>query len=82
MDIQVFPNAGSVAREAAALIAAQARIAIALRDSFIIAVSGGQTPWMMLRVLRVKSSLGRVHIVQVDERIAPAETPIETHAPA
>ena len=51
MDIRVFPNAGSVAREAAALIAAQARMAIAVRGTFILAVSGGQTPWMMQQVL-------------------------------
>src|SRR5919198_2318044 len=76
MEIRIFPDAGSVAREAATMIAAEARAAIAARDRFVIAVSGDRTPWVMLRVLsREDVPWERVHIVQVDERVAPAGHP-------
>jgi len=36
-------------------------------------VSGGRTPWMMLRVLSGQDMpWDKVHVVQVDERVAPA----------
>ena len=38
MNVRIFPHAGSVAREAAALVATQARAAIAARGSFVMAV--------------------------------------------
>ena len=37
--------------EAAKVIAAEARTAVAARGRFVMAVSGGRTPWQMLRVL-------------------------------
>lgn len=41
-----------------------------------MAVSGGHTPWVMLRMLaREEVPWGAVHIFQVDERIAPAGDP-------
>ena len=51
MKFEVFADADSVAREAAAIVAAEARAAIAERGSFVMAVSGGRTPWLMLRAL-------------------------------
>jgi len=76
MKIEVFPEADSVARQAAALIAAEARAAVAEHDRFVIAVSGGHTPWIMLRALaREDVPWDKVHIVQVDERVAPAGHP-------
>jgi 6-phosphogluconolactonase len=76
MKIQIFTNAGSVAREGAAIIAAQARAAIAARGSFVIAVSGGRTPWIMLTALAHENlPWDAVHVVQVDERIAPPSDP-------
>ncbi len=51
MKIDVLPDADPVAREAAAIIAREARAAVAARGTFIMAVSGGRTPWMMLRAL-------------------------------
>jgi len=62
-----------VAREAAKVIAAEACSAVAARGRFVMAVSGGKTPWQMLRALADESvPWPEVHVVQVDERIAPA----------
>jgi 6-phosphogluconolactonase len=76
MKIQVFADADAVAREAASIIAAEARAAIAERDRFVMAVSGGHTPWLMLRTLAdEKVPWVGVHVAQVDERVAPAGDP-------
>ncbi|BDG02340.1 6-phosphogluconolactonase [Anaeromyxobacter oryzae] len=72
MDIEVLPDAGAVARRAAALIAAEARAAVAARGGFVFAVSGGSTPWVMLRALAAEQvPWESVHLFQVDERVAP-----------
>src|SRR5215469_11868173 len=72
MRIKVLPDADTVAMNAAALIGAEARHAIAVRDRFIMAVSGGHTPWVMLRALAGENiPWSKVHIFQVDERVAP-----------
>ena len=76
MELQILADADTVAKEAAKLIAAEARTAVAARGRFIIAVSGGHTPWQMLRALASEDVPWKsVHIVQVDERIAPAGDP-------
>ena len=73
MKVEIFADADSVAREAAAIIAADARAAIAERGRFVMAVSGGHTPWIMLRDLADDDvPWGNVHLAQVDERVAPA----------
>src|SRR5262244_1008803 len=72
MKVEVFADADSVAKEAAALVAAEARAAVAKRGTFVMAVSGGRTPWLMLRALtREDVPWEGVHVVQVDERVAP-----------
>jgi len=72
MKVEVFADADSVAQRAAAIVAAEARAAIAARGSFVIAVSGGHTPWIMLRALAHEVvPWESVHLVQVDERVAP-----------
>jgi 6-phosphogluconolactonase len=76
MRIQVLNDADAVAREAAKIIAAEAREAVAARGRFIMAVSGGHTPWQMLRALANENVPWKgVHLLQVDERIAPAGDP-------
>ena len=76
MKLEVFEDAEAVARAAAAVIAADARAAVAARGRFIMAVSGGKTPWIMLRALAGEEVPWRdVHVFQVDERIAPAGDP-------
>jgi len=76
MKVRIFADADSVAREGAAVVAAEARAAIAARGGFVMAVSGGRTPWVMLRALAREDVPWRaVHVVQVDERVAPAGDP-------
>jgi 6-phosphogluconolactonase len=76
MEIKVLAGAESVAREGAAIIAAEAQAALAARGRFILAVSGGQTPWLMLRELAGEDvPWDGVHVAQVDERVAPAGHP-------
>ena len=73
MEIKIFPDSETVASEAAKVIAVEARAAVAARGKFVLAVSGGKTPWEMLRALANENlPWPSVHIVQVDERIAPA----------
>jgi 6-phosphogluconolactonase len=74
--IRMLADAEAVAREGAAFIAAEGRAAIAARGCFILAVSGGQTPWRMLRLLADEElSWDKVQVVQVDERVAPMGAP-------
>src|SRR5467141_3272438 len=76
MKVEVLEDADSVARAAAATIAADARAAIAARGRFALAVSGGHTPWIMLRVLSQEEiPWAGVHVFQTDERVAPAGHP-------
>lgn len=76
MKIEVLDDVDAVADEAAAIIATDARIAVAARGRFTLAVSGGHTPWVMLRALADKElPWDGVHVLQVDERVAPAEDP-------
>jgi 6-phosphogluconolactonase len=76
MKIEILADADAVARKGAAVIAAAARDAVVARGRFIMAVSGGHTPWVMLRALAgEKVPWEEVHVVQVDERVAPAEHP-------
>src|SRR5947209_4330861 len=76
MKIEIFTDADSVAGEAAKLIAGDARAAVAARGSFVMAVSGGHTPWLMLRALALEGvPWNAVHVAQVDERVAPAGDP-------
>jgi 6-phosphogluconolactonase len=72
MKIEVYADADAVALEAAKLIAKEAREAVAARGTFVMAVSGGKTPWIMLRDLAHEDVPWKgVHVVQVDERVAP-----------
>src|SRR5258705_1532521 len=76
MEVEVHHDEDTVARAAAANVAAEAREAIAARGSFVMAMSGGHTPWLMLRALANEDvPWEAVYIVQVDERVAPAGDP-------
>src|SRR5215475_4425221 len=76
MKIEVCSDADAVAEKAAAVVAAEARAAVAARGSFVMAVSGGHTPWQMLRALAGEDvPWDAVHVVQVDERVAPTGDP-------
>src|SRR2546427_13015389 len=76
MKIEALADADSVARAGAAFTAEEARAAVAARGRFIMALSGGHTPWKMLRALADgQMPWAGVHVFQVDERVAPAGDP-------
>jgi 6-phosphogluconolactonase len=71
----VFDGDEATAQEAAALIASKARDAIAARGRACLALSGGRTPWIMMRALAAQQLSWRdVHIFQADERVAPPDS--------
>jgi 6-phosphogluconolactonase len=76
MKIEVLTDSDAVAMKAAKVIAAEASTAVAARGRFIMAISGGHTPWQMLQALADEAVPWRqLHVVQVDERVAPAGDP-------
>ncbi len=76
MSLDVLDDADAVARAGAATIAGDARSAVAARGQFTLAVSGGHTPWIMLRALAGEDvDWPSLHIFQVDERVAPDGDP-------
>ena len=92
MTLEVLPDPQATAERAAAIIAADARAAVAARGKFAMAVSGGHTPWVMLRALANEDMpWANVQVFQVDERVAPDGDPdrnlthlhetLLTHAP-
>ena len=76
MNIEVLVDSEAVAKRAAQFIAAEASAAVAARGRFVMAISGGHTPWQMLRAL-VSEPMPwtKVDVLQVDERVAPAGHP-------
>jgi 6-phosphogluconolactonase len=76
MKMEVFADEESTAQAAAKFIAAEARAAVAARGQFVMAVSGGRSPWIMLHELANEEiPWEHIHVMQVDERVAPAGHP-------
>jgi 6-phosphogluconolactonase len=76
MELKILDDSEAVARRAATTIAADARAAVTARRRFTLAVSGGHTPWIMLRELANEDiPWAGVHLYQVDERVAPDGDP-------
>jgi len=76
MTLEVLPDPQATAERAAAIIAADARAAVAARGQFAMAVSGGHTPWVMLRALANEDvPWAKLQVFQVDERVAPDGDP-------
>jgi len=76
MEVEVLSDCATVAERAATIIAQTAHLAVAARQRFVFAVSGGNTPWLMLSKLGGKDlPWQKTHILQVDERVAPAGDP-------
>ncbi len=72
MNVEILADVESAARYAAECIACEARAAVKTRGRFTLAISGGRTPWLMLRALgALDVPWKKVHVLQVDERIAP-----------
>jgi 6-phosphogluconolactonase len=76
MEIRTFQSATEVAKEAAIFIADRIRENIHKKGFFTFAISGGRTPWEMIKEL-AKEDLPweKVYLFQVDERIAPDAHP-------
>lgn len=72
MELQVFADEELAAHAAAGLIAEDVRAAVARERHFVMAVSGGRTPWIMLRALAWEDAPWQdIDVLQVDERVAP-----------
>jgi 6-phosphogluconolactonase len=76
MKIEIYDDQTTAAQAAAGVVATIAREAVAERGRFVAAFSGGHTPWLMLRALADEDlPWDKIHIVQVDERVAHAGDP-------
>ena len=78
--IQVYPDLESLSQAAAGLFVQQAAKAVAARDRFSVALSGGSTPRRTYELLaqspcRDQVSWGKVHVFWGDERCVPLEDP-------
>jgi len=72
----ILPDPGSVAIRAAERIAQIAREAVTKRGRCALAISGGTTPWLAFKTLAGEDvPWDRVHLFQVDERVAPPGDP-------
>lgn len=80
---EVLADEDAVAQRGADEIAAAARAAVAARERFAFAVSGGRTPWRMLAQLAGAPGVPwpRAHVFQVDERVAPTGDPARNWTP-
>ena len=73
MLVEILDDEEKVAARGAALIAEAAVEAVSTRGRFLLALSGGRTPWLMISDLaRRPVPWEATHIFQVDERIAPS----------
>jgi 6-phosphogluconolactonase len=78
--IRVYPDLESVSRAAAALIVAQANLAVAARGRFSLALAGGATPRRTYELLAApplkdQAPWDRVHVFWGDERCVPPDDP-------
>ena len=80
MRTEILPDPGAVAIRAAERIAQVARKAVAERGRFALAISGGATPWRAYGALAGEDvPWDRVHLFQVDERVAPSGDPARNY---
>ena len=78
--IQVYPDLESLSHAAAALLVAQANLAVAARGRFSVALSGGNTPRRTYELLaapplRDQAPWDRMHVFWGDERGVPLTDP-------
>ncbi len=72
IELEVVADEKAAARRTAELIAAIGAQAVAERNIFSLAMSGGRTPWAMLAMLGEQDQMSwdKTELFQVDERIA------------
>lgn len=76
MRLKVTHDAERAAEVAAADIARACADAVASRGTAMVALSGGETPWLMLRELcHFDLPWRQIFVAQVDERVAPRDDP-------
>ena len=74
-ELEVY-EADDLASAAADHVESYAQNAVERRGEFTLALSGGRTPWPMLKELAARDlPWGRTQVLQVDERIAPPGDP-------
>lgn len=75
-ELIVLPDAAAVARRGASIFAEAARTSVSAGGAFVVAVSGGRTPWAMFASLAGEDvPWDSVDLWQVDERVAPDGDP-------
>lgn len=72
IELEVCADEKAAARRAAEVIAAIGAVAVAERNTFSLAMSGGRSPWAMLAILGEEEQMPweEAELFQVDERIA------------
>jgi len=72
IELEVAGDEKAASRRAAELIAEAGAAAVAERDRFNLAMSGGRSPWAMLAILSELEQMpwDRTQLFQVDERVA------------
>ncbi len=72
IELEVVADEKTAARRAAELIAAAGAAAVAERNIFSLAMSGGRSPWAMLAILGEEEQMPwpNTELFQVDERVA------------
>jgi 6-phosphogluconolactonase len=72
MRLTTCEDADAAAIATAEVVAEACRTAVDRRGHAVVALSGGETPWRMIGALReLDLPWERIHVAQVDERIAP-----------
>lgn len=79
-DVQIYPDAGQLARAAAEAVVRLAADCVALRGVFSVAIPGGSTPQAAFRLLasdayREQVDWENVHVFWGDERCVPPDHP-------
>jgi 6-phosphogluconolactonase len=76
VQLKPTPDPERAASVAADEVAAACRRAVTERGRAVIALSGGETPWKMIRALcSISLPWERIHVAQVDERLVPRGDP-------
>ena len=87
MSIEILPDADAVGMRAADLLAMAAQEAAAARGRFTVALSGGETPQVLYRLLArqqfsQKIPWRRVHLYWGDERCVAPDDPASNYGMA
>lgn len=73
IELLVLPDPDAASRRAAEVVVAAGEDSIEARSEFMLALSGGRTPWAMIGLLGEMEGMPweATRIFQVDERVAP-----------